>query len=45
MKYLVWFVLQLTILTLVLPIVLIKWDLNGIDDLDEGIRKLCGIGD
>jgi hypothetical protein len=45
MKYLVAFVLKLIILILILPIVLIKGNNDGVGKLDEGIKKLCGIGD
>jgi hypothetical protein len=43
MKYLVCFVLIVIISILVLPIMLIKWDDNGIDNIIEGIKELCGI--
>jgi hypothetical protein len=43
MKYLVCFVLIVIISILVLPIMLIKWDDSGIDNVFEGIKELCGI--
>jgi hypothetical protein len=43
MKYLVAFFLIGIISILVFPIMLIKWDDNGIDNIIEGIKELCGI--
>jgi hypothetical protein len=43
MKYLVGLFLIGIIFILVLPIMLIKWDYNGIDNIFEGIKELCGI--
>jgi hypothetical protein len=43
MKYIVAFVLVVVIIILVSPIMLIKWDDSGIDNIIEGIKELCGI--
>jgi hypothetical protein len=43
MKYLVAIVLWVIIGILVSPIMLIKWDDNGLEKIFEGIKELCGI--
>lgn len=43
MKYLVCFVLLVVIFLLLLPIMLIKWDDRGIDEVIIGVKELCGI--
>jgi hypothetical protein len=43
MKY-VLFVFLLAIVTiLVSPIMLMKWDINGIDNIVRGLAEICGI--
>jgi hypothetical protein len=43
MKYVIGIMLTVIIFVLILPILLIKWDDNGFDDIVDGIRKLCDI--
>ena len=43
MKYAVAIVLLLTITILISPIMLIRWDDKGLDNIFEGIKELCGI--
>jgi hypothetical protein len=43
MKYLVGYLLVLIVFILVLPILIIKWVMDGMDDLIEALGTICGI--
>jgi hypothetical protein len=43
MKYLVCYLLVVIVFILVLPILIIKWDIDGLDDLIEALGTICGI--
>jgi hypothetical protein len=43
MKYLVLFVLVIIISLLLTPIMIIKWDAKGLEDVFDGLKDICGI--
>lgn len=43
MKYVIFFVLLCVIAVLILPIVFIKWNNDGWEDIQEGLLTICGI--
>jgi hypothetical protein len=43
MKHVAAFVLFVIVLILVSPVMLIKWNTDGMDTIVEGIDKMCGV--
>jgi hypothetical protein len=43
MKHVVALILSLIMLGLCIPIMLIKWNTEGMDDIISGIEKMCGV--
>lgn len=43
MKYIVYVVLLVLIFILLLPIILITWDDNGMFKIQDGVKEICGI--
>jgi hypothetical protein len=43
MKYIVAVVLGIIIFFICLPIILIKWDVGGMEEIWDGLKELCGI--
>jgi hypothetical protein len=43
MKYVVFIVLMIIISLLLSPIMIIKWDAKGLDDVIDGLENICGI--
>ena len=43
MKYIAMLILGIIIILLISPILLIKWDNKGLDDMIEGLKDVCGI--
>ena len=43
MKYILFGLLVLLFNVILLPILLIKWDDNGIDGIVNGLKDVCGI--
>jgi hypothetical protein len=43
MKYVVFVVLMIIISLLLSPIMIIKWDAKGLNEVFDGVEKICGI--
>jgi hypothetical protein len=43
MKYIIFLVLLVVITLMVAPIILVKWNNNGMEELLEGLAEICGI--
>lgn len=43
MKYILFILLLLIIFLLLLPIMLFKWDDEGLDDIGDGLKTMLGI--
>jgi len=43
MKHVAAFVLFVIVLILVLPVMLVKWNTDGMDTIVKGIDEMCGV--
>jgi hypothetical protein len=43
MKYVIFILLSIIIAILLLPIILVTWSDDGIDEIVDGLAKVCGI--
>ena len=43
MKYIIFILLSIIIAILLLPIILVTWSDDGVDEMVEGLAKICGI--
>ncbi len=43
MKYVVFTVLMIIIILLVTPIMIIKWNSRGLEEILEGLKDICGM--